>query len=187
VLESLFENSWALDDKNTLSVKFFARNPMTKTKNDLPAKARTEMIDLLNARLSDAIDLELQTKQAHWNVKGPNFIALHELFDKLAEEVEEHIDEIAERAVQLGGTAYGTVQAVQSSTQLQPYPTDIVDSDAHVAALSDAYAAFAKSVRAAIETADKVEDKGTSDLFTQISRNADKALWFIESHAREKS
>jgi starvation-inducible DNA-binding protein len=135
---------------------------MTKTKNDLPEKVRTEMIDLLNARLSDAIDLELQTKQAHWNVKGTNFIALHELFDKLAEEVEEHIDVIAERAVQLGGTAYGTVQAVQSSTQLRPYPTDIFDSDAHVAALSDA---------------------DTADLFTQVSRDVDKALWFIESHA----
>ena len=156
---------------------------MTKTKNDLPAKVRTEMIDLLNARLSDAIDLELQTKQAHWNVKGSNFIALHELFDKLAEELEEHVDVIAERAVQLGGVAYGTVQAVQSRTQLQPYPTDISDSDAHVAALSDAYAAFGKSVRAAIETADEAGDKDTSDLFTQISRETDKALWFIESHA----
>jgi starvation-inducible DNA-binding protein len=157
---------------------------MTKTKNDLPAKVRTEMIDLLNARLSDAIDLELQTKQAHWNVKGSNFIALHELFDKLAEELEEHVDVIAERAVQLGGVAYGTVQAVQSRTQLHPYPTDISASDAHVAALSDAYAAFGKSVRAAIETADEAGDKDTSDLFTQVSREADKALWFIESHAR---
>jgi starvation-inducible DNA-binding protein len=156
---------------------------MTKTKNDLPAKVRTEMIDLLNARLSDAIDLELQTKQAHWNVKGTNFIALHELFDKLAEELEEHIDVVAERAVQLGGTAYGTVQVVQSSTQLRPYPTDIFDSDAHVAALSDAYAAFGKSVRAAIGTADDGGDKDTADLFTQVSRDVDKALWFIESHA----
>jgi len=172
-----------LDDKNAVPIKFLVRTLMTKTKNDLPAKVRTEMIDLLNARLSDAIDLELQTKQAHWNVKGSNFIALHELFDKLAEELEEHVDVIAERAVQLGGVAYGTVQAVQSRTQLHPYPTDISASDAHVAALSDAYAAFGKSVRAAIETADEAGDKDTSDLFTQISREADKALWFIESHA----
>ena len=156
---------------------------MINTKNDLPQKIRTEMIDLLNARLADAIDLGLQTKQAHWNVKGSNFIALHELFDKLAEEVEEHIDLIAERAVQLGGIAYGTVQDVQKNTGLQPYPTDISASAAHVAVLSSAYAAFGASVRAAIDLADEAGDKDTADLFTQISRDADKALWFIESHA----
>ena len=156
---------------------------MINTKNDLSEKVRVQMIDLLNARLADAIDLGLQTKQAHWNIKGPNFIALHELFDKLAEEVEEHVDLIAERAVQLGGFAYGTLQTVQKNTQLQPYPVDISGSDAHIAALSDAYATFGKSVRAAIETADTAGDKDTSDLFTQVSRDADKALWFIESHA----
>jgi starvation-inducible DNA-binding protein len=160
---------------------------MTSTKNDLPEKIRVQMIDLLNARLADAIDLGLQTKQAHWNIKGPNFIALHELFDKLAEEVEEHIDAIAERAVQLGGFAFGTVQAIQKNTGLQPYPLDISDWGAHVAALSDAYAAFGKSVRAAIDTADGAGDKDTADLFTQISRDADKALWFIESHAHSKN
>jgi starvation-inducible DNA-binding protein len=105
---------------------------MIKTKNDLSAKIQTEMIQLLNARLSDAIDLELQTKQAHWNVKGPSFIGLHELFDKLAEEVEEHIDTIAERAVQLGGVAHGTIQETQRKTTLPEYPTDIFEGAAHV-------------------------------------------------------
>jgi starvation-inducible DNA-binding protein len=100
---------------------------MNKTKNDLPAKTQTEMIQLLNARLSDAIDLELQTKQAHWNVKGPSFIGLHELFDRLAEEVEDHIDTIAERIVQLGGVAHGTIQEAQRKTTLPIYPTDIFE------------------------------------------------------------
>ena len=155
---------------------------MIKTKNDLPAKIQTEMVQLLNARLADAIDLGLQTKQAHWNVKGPSFIALHELFDKLAEEIEEHVDAIAERAVQLGGVTQGTLQEIQRKTTLPVYPTDIFDGTAHVAALSDSYAVFGKAVREAIETADKAGDKDTSDLFTQVSRASDKALWFIESH-----
>lgn len=155
---------------------------MNRTKNDLAEKIRTEMIQLLNARLSDTIDLQLQTKQAHWNVKGPSFISLHELFDKLAEEVEDHVDLIAERVTQLGGVAYGTVQVVQSKTQLPPYPTDIFEGPAHVAALSDSYAALAKAVRAAIDVADEAGDKDTADLFTGISRGIDKALWFIEAH-----
>jgi starvation-inducible DNA-binding protein len=155
---------------------------MIKTKNDLPAKIQTEMIHLLNARLADAIDLNLQTKQAHWNVKGPAFIALHELFDKLAEEAEEHVDTIAERVIQLGGVAHGTLPEIQRETTLPPYPTDISEGAAHVAALSDSYAAFGKSVREAIDFADKAGDKDTADLFTQVSRAADKALWFIEAH-----
>jgi starvation-inducible DNA-binding protein len=160
---------------------------MNKTKNDLPAKTQTEMIQLLNARLSDAIDLELQTKQAHWNVKGPSFIGLHELFDKLAEEVEDHIDTIAERIVQLGGVAHGTIQEAQRKTTLPVYPTDIFDGTAHVAALSSSYAAFGKVIREAIDTADKAGDKDSSDLFTGVSRATDKALWFIEAHNQASS
>jgi starvation-inducible DNA-binding protein len=160
---------------------------MTKTKNDLPAKTQTEMVQLLNARLSDAIDLELQTKQAHWNVKGPSFIGLHELFDKLAEEVEDHIDTIAERIVQLGGVAHGTIQETQRKTTLPVYPTDIFEGTAHVAALSSSYAAFGKVIREAIDTADKAGDKDSADLFTGVSRAADKALWFIEAHNQASS
>ena len=155
---------------------------MIQTKNNLAEKIRIEMIQLLNGRLSDAIDLQLQTKQAHWNVKGPSFIALHELFDKLAEEVEDHVDTIAERVTQLGGIAYGTVQVVQNKTQLPPYPTEIFEGAAHVAALSDSFTAFGTAVRAAIDVADQAGDKDTADLFTGISRGIDKALWFIEAH-----
>ena len=157
---------------------------MIQTKNNLAEKIRIEMSQLLNDRLSDAIDLQLQTKQAHWNVKGPSFIALHELFDELAEEVEHHVDAIAERVTQLGGVAYGTVQVVQSKTQLPPYPTEIFEGPAHVAALSDSFAAFGTAVRAAIDVADQAGDKDTADLFTGISRGIDKALWFIEAHSQ---
>src|SRR6516162_2287036 len=155
---------------------------MYKTKNDIPEATRVKVVELLNGRLADCIDLQTQTKQAHWNVKGPSFIALHELFDKLGEEVEDHVDTIAERVTQLGGVAYGTVQVVQAKTQLPPYPTEIFEGPAHVAALSDSFAAFGKSVRAAIDVADQAGDKDTADLFTGISRGIDKGLWFIEAH-----
>src|ERR1700757_5213353 len=120
---------------------------MIQTKNDLAEKIRIEMIQLLNGRLSDAIDLQLQTKQAHWNVKGPSFIALHELFDKINEDVEDYVDDIAERAVQLGGVAEGTARVTAKRSSLSEYPADAVDGYAHVEALSSALAAFGKSAR----------------------------------------
>src|SRR5438132_12146012 len=109
---------------------------MYPTKNDLPETTRRPMIDLCNARLADAIDLQTQTKQAHWNVKGPNFIALHELFDKINEEVEDYVDDIAERAVQLGGVAEGTARMVAKRSSLREYPANAVDGHSHVEALS---------------------------------------------------
>src|SRR5256714_15683457 len=111
---------------------------MFDTKNDLPVNTRTKVIELLNARLADAIDLQTQIKHAHWNVKGPNFIALHELFDKINEEVEDYVDEIAERAVQLGGIAQGTTRTVAKRSSLPEYPANAVDGRSHVDALSSA-------------------------------------------------
>ncbi|HXJ32592.1 MAG TPA: DNA starvation/stationary phase protection protein Dps [Candidatus Eisenbacteria bacterium] len=155
---------------------------MHKTRNDLPKPTRTKMIDLLNARLADAIDLYAQVKQAHWNVKGMQFIALHELFDKVAESVEEGVDEIAERAVELGGTANGTLQTVVKRTTLAPYPLNVSAGKDHVKRIADALAAYGRNLRAAIATAAEAGDADTSDLFTEISRAADKQLWFVEAH-----
>jgi starvation-inducible DNA-binding protein len=155
---------------------------MFDTRNDLPANVRTKVIELLNARLADAIDLGTQTKHAHWNVKGPSFIALHELFDQVAEHVEDHIDTIAERVTALGGTARGTLAAVTRATTLRPYPEDISDGIAHVDALSSALAAFGAKVRAGIDEAARIGDADTADLFTGISRETDKDLWFLEAH-----
>ncbi len=155
---------------------------MHKTRNDLSAEVRARVSQLLDSRLASAIDLYLQTKHAHWNVKGPSFIALHELFDKLGEELEEHIDEIAERAVALGGVAEGTTNVVVERTQLAQYPAQISEGLAHVDALANAYAVFGKSVRAGIDEAAKAGDADTSDLFTGISRAIDKSLWLLEAH-----
>lgn len=158
-----------------------------KTKNDLPEKTRRKMIDLLNQHLADALDLHLQAKQAHWNVKGPTFIALHELFDKVEEEVEEFADDIAERAVALGGVALGTARVAAKHSRLPEYPLDISEGREHVQALATALAAFGKSARAAIDTAAKAGDADTADLFTEVSRGTDKLLWFVEAHAQAKA
>jgi starvation-inducible DNA-binding protein len=159
---------------------------MFKTKNDLSEPIRAKVIELLNARLADAIDLQTQTKQAHWNVKGPNFIALHELFDKINEEVEEYVDDLAERAVQLGGVAEGTARMAAKRSSLNEYPANTVDGRSHVDALSSALAAFGKSARQAIIAANDLGDLDTADLFTEISRGIDKWLWFVEAHLQSE-
>ena len=155
---------------------------MFKTKNDLPEATRTKAVELLNARLADCADLQTQTKQAHWNVKGPTFIALHELFDKINEEVEDYVDEIAERAVQLGGVAEGTARMAAKRSSLPEYPAKAVDGRSHVEALSTVLAAFGKTARQAIGEANELGDLDTADLFTEVSRGIDKWLWFVEAH-----
>jgi starvation-inducible DNA-binding protein len=137
---------------------------------------------LLDAALADAIDMWTQAKQAHWNVKGPNFLQLHELFDKIASEMYESADTIAERLVQLGGTAHGTVQAVAARTRMTEYPLGAADGKMHVEKLSEALAAFGRHMRKAIDKAAATPDADTADLFTGISRSVDKYLWFVEAH-----
>ena len=156
------------------------------TRNDLKSNVKKSSIELLNARLADAIDLALITKQAHWNIKGPHFIAIHEMLDGFRTELDNHVDTIAERAVQLGGTALGTSQVVAAESKLAPYPTDIYKTKDHLAALIDHYAAMAKSARAAIDEASEAGDADTADIFTAYSRALDKSLWFLEAHIQEK-
>lgn len=162
------------------------KSQLWNTQNDLPEKVRLEAIAMLNQQLADALDLHLQAKQAHWNVKGPSFIALHELFDEVEEELEEYADDIAERAVVLGGTAYGTVRVAAGRSRLPEYPLDIVSGREHVVALSSALAKFGKSARAAIDAAAGLGDADTADLFTEVSRGVDKLLWKVEAHAQAK-
>lgn len=153
-----------------------------KTKIDIAKGKREKIVSILNERLADAIDLKSQAKQAHWNVKGMNFIALHELFDQIATDVEVHIDDLAERITTLGGTALGTVRVAAQTSSLGEYPLEITDGGAHVDALSTALADFGKKVRANIDETDELGDADTADLFTGISRAIDKHLWFVEAH-----
>lgn len=154
------------------------------TKIDIADNARTAMVDLLNARLADAIDLASQMKQAHWNVKGPSFIALHELFDGIHTAVQSHVDNLAERITALGGTARGTAKVAAEGSTLPHYPLEIVSGEDHVEAGSTALAAFGKGIRTAIAEASDVGDADTEDLFVEVSRDIDKNLWLVEAHAQ---
>ena len=154
---------------------------MFDTRNDLPQDARQHMVKLLNARLADAVDLHTQVKVAHWNVKGPQFIALHKLFDEVASDVDEYVDLVAERAVQLGGTADGTARQVAEKSSLDEYEAG-PEGEEHVAAVADALAQFGKGTREAISAAEEAEDQATADIFTEVTRGVDKWLWFVEAH-----
>jgi starvation-inducible DNA-binding protein len=160
---------------------------MYKTKIDMSEKMRRNINNILNDRLADAIDLQSQVKQAHWNVKGPNFIALHELFDKISYAVLGHIDEIAERVTTLGGTAEGTVAVAAKRSKLKNYPLSITAGKDHLFYLSTQLSVYGKALRAAIEDTGRLGDADTADLFTGISRETDKYLWFVEAHLQEKA
>ncbi len=159
-----------------------AEGPTFPTRNDIAGDARAKLVSLLNQHLADTFDLMSQTKFAHWNVKGPTFIALHKLFDELAEKLEEHVDEIAERATALGGVALGTARQAAAMSRTSEFPSGTHKGQDVVAALADRFAALGKSVRAAIDRSDELGDKDTADLFTQVSRDLDQSLYFLEAH-----
>ena len=151
----------------------------------IASNTKTEMIGLLNERLAEAIDLALITKQAHWNLKGPTFIAVHEFLDEVRDDVDEHVDIIAERVAQLDGVALGTIQTVSKATTLPAYPTDIRKVEDHLKALVEHFGKVSKTARAAIDKADDAGDADTADIFTAYSRSLDKMLWFLESHTQD--
>jgi starvation-inducible DNA-binding protein len=153
-----------------------------KTSIDLPAADRSAVNDLLNQNLADAFDLMSQTKTAHWNVKGNDFWQLHKLFDELAAEVLEWVDMVAERVTALGGYATGTVRMSAANSALPEFPTDITDGMEYVRAVADRLAAYANTSREGIDKTDKLGDVNTADLLTEISRCADKYLYFLEAH-----
>jgi starvation-inducible DNA-binding protein len=153
-----------------------------ETRIDIAEGTREKVIELLNARLADTFDLYSQLKQAHWNVKGSDFYQLHLLYDQIAEDVFPYVDEIAERATQLGGLALGTARMAASSSSLDEYPLDAIEGMETVTAVADRLSAYAAAVRSAIDTTAELGDQSTSDLFTEISRTVDKYLWFVEAH-----
>ncbi len=157
------------------------------TRNDLPAETRSRITVILNQTLATTLDLKTQAKQAHWNVKGMDFLQLHELFDELSTELEEYVDLVAERITALGGTAMGTARLAAADSVLPEYPFEAVDGPEHVTALADRYGMYAKHLRGAIETTANLGDADTSDLYTEVSRAVDKRLWFLEAHLVKKS
>ena len=155
---------------------------MQTTHNTLPEPIRAKSIELLNLHLAAAIDLHAQIKMAHWNVRGANFIAIHELFDTVATEVLAMSDTLAERAAALGGTAHGTAQTAVKRSFLVPYPHAIAPCAEHIFAVASSLAAFGQSLRTAIDTSTENKDADTADLFTNLSRQIDQSLWFVEAH-----
>lgn len=155
-----------------------------ETHNDLSPVVRTQVADLLDQRLADAIDLAGQLKQAHWNVKGPHFSPLHLLFDAVHASVDGYVDLLAERVVQVGGVAHGTVRMAAQRSELQEYPPDTVDGEEHVAALASVMAQFGARMRRAIDECGAWGDQDGADICTEISRGTDKWLWMVEAHGQ---
>lgn len=149
---------------------------------DIPASTREQIVPLLQARLADAVDLEAQLKQAHWNVKGAQFFQLHQLFDQIHSVVEEFVDTLAERIVTLGAVADGRIATVSKTTSLQEYPLRASTGSEHLAAIAASLASFGALVRKNIDAAAELGEQGTADLFTGLSRETDKQLWFVEAH-----
>lgn len=152
------------------------------TRIDLAVDIRTTAVSILSQTLASSLDLKTQTKQAHWNVKGMDFIQLHELFDEMASELEEFVDMVAERITALGAVAKGTARVAAETSILPEYPLDAVGGKEHLIALADRYAVYGKHLREAIEQTDAAGDADTADLYTEISRAIDKRLWFLEAH-----
>jgi starvation-inducible DNA-binding protein len=149
---------------------------------DLEESARSQIIRILNQSLADTLDLKTQVKQAHWNVKGIHFITLHEMFDKFADTLEEYVDMVAERVTALGGVALGTIRIAAQSSTLPEYDLAAVEGREHLVALLNRYAQYAAQVRANIDRTSGLGDADTADLYTEISRQIDKDMWFIEAH-----
>lgn len=160
---------------------------MHDTRNSLDEATRTKSIQLLNARLADAIHLAMQLKLAHWNVRGPHFLQLHELFDTITDSVREHVDMIAERIGALGGVAQGNLKSVTGNTSLEDYPEDLSSGVEHTKRVASALAAFGGTVREDIEKAASFGDVATEDLLTEVVRDIDQRLWFVEAHLQSDS
>ena len=156
-----------------------------ETRVNLPADARQRMVDLLNGQLADTFDLFSQAKQAHWNVKGPPFYQMHELFDELAGQLKDHVDLIAERATALGGVALGTARMAAEKSRLPEWKTEITESQAVADALAERFGKLAATTRDAIAVADEHGDAATSDLLTEVLRSVEKGLWFLEAHRQQ--
>lgn len=164
------------------SVKTKTTGQYYATRIDLALDIRKAVVEILSQTLAASLDLKTQVKQAHWNVKGLNFYQLHSLFDEMATELEGYGDMVAERITALGGTALGTARIAAANSILPEYPADIVDGSEHIVALAERYALYASHLRSAIDTTGNQGDADTADLYTEISRDIDKRLWFLEAH-----
>ncbi len=143
---------------------------------------KEQLIAILNQQLADNIDLHSQVKQAHWNVKGINFYALHQMFDQFAREILDYIDMTAERITALGGVAQGGLTIVSNNSRLKPGTTTFQKGESTLKELSSRYQQLSSSTRESINKSEDLGDSATADLFTEVVRGLDKTLWMLESH-----
>jgi starvation-inducible DNA-binding protein len=160
------------------------QGPVFQTRIDIAPDVRQKLVELLNHRLADTLDLYTQTKQAHWNVKGNDFFQLHELFDQLATDVFPFVDKIAERATALGGYAMGTARMAGANSKLPEYPREAIEGRQHLEALIERWSRYTAENRRSLDAASNEDDQATADLFTEIARVVDKDLWFLEAHVQ---
>lgn len=170
-----------MNNPETPSIKFH------HTRIDIPEDTRRQVAESLNQTLATSLDLKTQLKQAHWTVKGMDFFQLHELFDRMASQLEEYVDTIAERITALGGTPLGTARMAALESILPEYPLDIISSKDHITALAERFAVYGKSLREGANLAEELRDMDTNDLYIEVSRTIDKYLWFLEAHLQSPS
>jgi len=168
-----------------MSIQTSHEGRLFETRNDIDRDARIRIVESLNQTLADTTDLMTQVKHAHWNVKGPQFQPLHELFDDQAAMFADHADVVAERATALGGHAMGTARMAADDSRLSEYPEDALDGLECVEALADRFATHGEHLRAGIEMAQDAGDEDTADLYIDLSRDVDKQLWFLEAHLQD--
>lgn len=174
--------------KGTLTLKTQVLNPtLYRSRNGLSEDARSEIIGMLGGVLASSIDLWTHSKQAHWNLKGMQFIGLHKLFDKISEGQQEYIDLVAERITQLGGVAEGTISAVSQKTNLPEYALNLSAAQDHVEALANSLGTYSNALRTCIPRIEDLQDPGTVDMLTEVLRGVDEWLWFVEAHVQDKS
>ena len=153
-----------------------------ESKVNVPGDNRRPLLELLNARLADTIDMQTQAKFAHWNVKGEDFYQLHLLFDSIAEHLEEAVDLIAERITALGGRANGTARQAVANSSIKEYDLNVLHGMDHVRAVLYGLAAVSNAARQAVKQSAVLGDDATADVFTEVVRAADKDIYFLQSH-----
>jgi starvation-inducible DNA-binding protein len=154
---------------------------MHRSPSPLPEQTRSTLSDTLNERLADGLDLHSQIKVAHWNIKGPQFAALHPLFETFAVSLAAHNDSVAERAVTLGGKAYGTSRHVAKASRLPDYPQETSKDLEHVRLLADRIESYLTGVREGRKVAEQHQDTDTVDLLTGIITEFEKHAWFLRA------
>lgn len=157
---------------------------LMETKNVLPEGARVVVAEALEQLVYDTVDFWSQMKTAHWNLRGPRFLELHQFFDLLAQRLEKAADKISERAVQLGCHAQGTVRESAKCSRMPDFGQKLYDEKAAVPGLIRRYGIYTEWLKQATEVAFKEGDQVTANMLITMMEKFDKDLWMLEALSR---